>query len=115
MTENNSIIEQTSGRKGNMIEVYDPTGMVIPENVIRFPPRITTFRGKRIGLLWNSKPNGNHYLNKVAELLLQRFPDVIITKLWEVKPETANPDKKSDSALDFIAQNADVVIAAQGD
>ena len=32
-----------------------------------------------------------------------------------VEPKPANPDKKSDAALDLIVQNADVVIAAQGD
>ena len=79
-------------------------------------PRIDTFDGKRIGLLWNSKPNGNHYLNRVAELVSQRFPSAKVTKFYETHPvETANPDKKSDAAIALMAQNADVVIAAQGD
>lgn len=107
--------EQNSAMNDNTVQVYDPTGAVRAENYFQFSPRIDTFSGKRIGLLWNSKPNGNHYLNRVAELLDQRFSNITINKLWELNPETANPDKKSESALDFIAQNADMVIAAQGD
>ena len=39
-----------------------------------------------------------------------------VIKFYEMHAaDTANPDKKSDAALDLIVQNADVVIAAQGD
>ena len=108
--------EQVSGIKGRTIQVYNPTGAVMAEEITNFSPRIDSFDGKRIGLLWNSKPNGDHYLNRVAELLSQRFPSAKVIKFWETHPvETANPDKKSEAALGLIAQNADVVIAAQGD
>ena len=108
--------EQISGIKSRTIQVYNPTGAVMAEEITNFSPRIDSFDGKRIGLLWNSKPNGDHYLNRVAELLSQRFPNSKVIKFWETHPvETANPDKKSEAALSIIAQNADVVITAQGD
>ena len=108
--------EQIFGVKSRTIQVYNPTGAVMAERIPEFSPRIDTFDGKRIGLLWNSKPNGNHYLNRVAELVSQRFPSAKVTKFYETHPvETANPDKKSDAAIALMAQNADVVIAAQGD
>ena len=108
--------EQIFGVKSRTIQVYNPTGAVMAERITDFAPRIDSFDGKRIGLLWNSKPNGDYYLNRVAELLSQRFPSSKVIKFWETHPvETANPDKKSDAALNIIAQNADVVIAAQGD
>jgi len=108
--------ERIFGTTSRKIQVYNPTGAVMAERIAGFSPRIDSFDGKRIGLLWNSKPNGNHYLNRVAELLSQRFPSSKIIKFYETHAaETANPDKKSDAALDIICRNADVVITAQGD
>ena len=116
MTEGPSRREQIFGVKSRRIQVYKPTGAVIAEKITNFAPRIDSFDGKRIGLLWNSKPNGDFYLNRVADLLSQKFPSSKIIKFYETHAaETANPDKKSDTALDLIVQNADVVITAQGD
>ena len=116
MAEGLSRREQIFGEKSRMTQVYNPTGAVMAERISNFAPRIDSFEGKRIGLLWNSKPNGDFYLNRVAELLSQRFPSSRIIKFYEKHAaETANPDKKSDAALDLVVQNADVVISAQGD
>lgn len=96
--------------------VYCPTGVAITEKSINFVPRIKTLDGKKVGLYWNGKPNGNFFLNRVAELLDKRYKGIEIIKLWEIDPTgTAHPDKKSDEVLDFIAKSADVVIAGQGD
>ena len=116
MTEALSKKEQIFGVKSRKTNVYNPTGVVMADKITEFSPRLDALDGKRIGLLWNSKPNGNFYLNRVAEMLSQKFPNATIIKFWEQYPnETANPDKKSDVALDLISRNADVVISAQGD
>jgi len=116
MTEGVSRREQIFGVKSKSIQVYNPTGAVMAEKVADFAPRIDSFDNKRIGLLWNSKPNGDYFLNRIAEHLSQRFPSSKIVKFYEsLADETSNPDKKSDKALELIAQNADVVISAQGD
>ena len=116
MAEGLSRREQIFGIRSQTTQVYNPTGAVMAEKIANFSPRIDSFDGKRIGLLWNSKPNGDSYLNRVAELLSQRFPSSKVIKFYETHAaETANPDKKSEAALDIIAQNADVVITAQGD
>jgi len=104
--------------KGNIKKatVYCPTSVAITEKSINFVPRINTFDGKKIGLYWNGKPNGNFFLDRVAELLEKRYRGIEIVKLWEVDPTgTAHADKKSDEILDFIAKSADIVIAGQGD
>jgi len=107
---------QGSGAKKKMIRVYDPTNVAVIEKHLDFAPRINSFDGKRVGLLWNGKPNGDFYLNRVAILLKEKYQDINIIKFWEVDPEeTAHPDKKSDAALDRIAKESDIVIAAQGD
>ena len=116
MAEGLSRREQIFGAKGRTTQVYNPAGAVMAEKITNFAPRIDSFDGKRIGLLWNSKSNGDFYLNRVADLLSEKFPSSKIIKFYETHAaETANPDKKSDAALDLIVQNADVVIAAQGD
>lgn len=98
------------------IKVYCPTGAAVIDKYLNFVPRIDTLDGKKVGLLWNGKPNGDFFLDRVAELLKERFSGVEVVKFWEVDPRgTAHPDKKSDEALDFIARSADIVIAGQGD
>lgn len=116
MAEGQSRRDQIFGTKSQKTQVYDPTGAVMAEGITNFAPRIDSFNGKRIGLLWNSKPNGDVYLNRVAELLSRKFPNSKIIKFYKTHAaETANPDEKSDAALDLIVENADVVISAQGD
>ena len=96
--------------------VYCPTGAEITEKLNPFAPRLSTFEGKRIGLLWNSKPNGDFFLNRVAELLVERYKDIKIIKFWEVDPvRTKHADRKTDEALDFMAKSADMVIASNAD
>ena len=96
--------------------VCDPTGVAVTEQNVHFAPRIDSFEGKRVGLLWNGKANGNFYLQRIAELLENKYKDIQIIKFWEVDPKgTAHPDRKSDAALDRIAKSSDVVIASQAD
>lgn len=104
--------------KGNIkkTNIYCPTSVAITEKSISFAPRLKTLDGKKIGLYWNGKPNGDFFLNRVAELLDKRYKGIEIVKLWEIDPTgTAHADKKSDAVLDFIAKSADIVIAGQGD
>ncbi len=98
------------------IIVYCPTGTEVTQELNKFAPRINSFSGKRIGLLWNSKPNGDFFLNRVSELLVERYKDVKIIKFWEVDTaRTMHADRKTDEALDFMAQSADMVIASTAD
>lgn len=107
---------QVFGTKKQRTVVYNPMSVAMPEKVLHFAPRINSFDGKRIGLLWNGKSNGDVYLKRVADLLEKKYMDINIIKFWELAPtETAHPGKKSDAALDRIARSTDIVIAAQGD
>ena len=107
---------QVPATKQQKTIVYNPTSVAVTEQNIRFAPRIDSFEGKRIGLMWNGKANGNFYLNRVAELLEKKYKGIQIIKFWEVDPKgTAHPDRKSDAALDNMAKSSDVVIASQAD
>lgn len=59
------------------LEVLDPTGGPIPKRKTR-SPRLTAFEGKRVGLVWNRKPNGDILLEEVGKLLKERYPSVTI-------------------------------------
>ena len=96
--------------------VYCPTGVTIAKKYLDIASRIDTLDGKRVGLLWNGKPNGDVFLNRVAELLEKNYKNIEIIKFWEVNPEgTAVVTKYSDELLDRIADSADIVIASSAD
>ena len=111
-------ITKRTQAKGNKKKttVYCPTSVAKTEKSINFVPRIKTLDGKKVGLWWNGKPNGDFLLNRVAELLEKKYKGINIIKFWEIDPSgTAQADKKSDEVLDRIAKSSDIVIAAQGD
>jgi len=92
--------------------------LVVPEAPAKevaasLPPRPASLAGKRIGLFWNTKPNGDVFLKRIGELLLQQFEDV---KLVEFMP--GNPDGAAGapaSSLKEAASACDLVILATGD
>ena len=105
-----------SDNKGQKIRVYCPTSVAITDNFQNFAPRINTFNKKRVGLLWNGKPNGDYFLNRVGTLLKEKYKEADMVKFWEIDPNrTAHPERKTDEVLDSIAKNSDIVISAQGD
>lgn len=82
-------------------------------------PRISALEGKTVGLKWNVKPNGNLFLNRVAELLKEKIKDVKIIKFYEVEPTTV-PQSTSQEVAKQKAQiiaryKPDIVIGSQCD
>lgn len=99
-----------------------PEGVTIVEP-IKINPHPTSLEGKTIGLRWNGKPNGDIFLNRIAELLVQNVPKVKVVKLYEVEPMTIQYHTKMTDAVksgQWIAKklkemNVDLVIGSQGD
>ena len=56
-------------------ELVNPSG-VIKQAQVEPAKRITSLDGKTVALRWNGKNNGNVVLDRVAELLSQRYPSV---------------------------------------
>ncbi len=79
----------------------------------------STLEGKTVLLRWNSKPNGDKVLTRVAELLTEQVPGVNVIKLWEVDPSTAAISKSADDSKQVAdkvaALKPDIVIASQAD
>jgi hypothetical protein len=77
--------------------------------------RIPFLNGKTIGLFWNGKPNGDVFLEEIANQLQRKFGDLKMIKFWEIRPETRTAFGNSDDNLKFMSQNADLIIASSAD
>ncbi len=99
-------------------ELINPSG-VIQVTPIKMAPRISALEGKTVGLKWNAKPNGNLFLNRVADLLKEKVKDVKIIKFYEVEPSTAPQSTSQEVArqkAQIIARyKPDLVIGSQCD
>ncbi len=95
--------------------VYCPTSVPITDKFRNFAPRISSFEGKRVGLHWNGKPNGDFFLNRLSELLEQRYKGIKIIKFYQTEPRTAHPDRKPKELHNLMAKDIDLFITAQGD
>ena len=90
-------------------EFLDPTDSVaVPRKTA---PRLESLEGKTITLLDISKAKGNHLLDRVEELLQERFhPKAVVRKK---KPTFARP--APEDLRQEILKNSDAVIEALAD
>ena len=99
-------------------EVINPQGTVAIQE-IKLAPRLTTLEGKTIVLRWNSKHNGDNYLDRVAELLAQKVPSAKVIKLYEQDKSTVRTSSSNAESLRIAkvikGMKADLVIASQAD
>jgi hypothetical protein len=99
-------------------ELVNPAGafQITP---LELAPRISSLEGKTVGLKWNMKPNGDIFLNKVAELLTAQVKDIKIIKFYEVEPTTvpqsANNADAERKAEIIASYKPDLVIGSQCD
>jgi hypothetical protein len=98
--------------------------LVSPEAAVqiegdRVNPHPEDLSGKTVVLYWNGKPNGDLFLNRIAELLIERVNNVKVVKAWEVRPSTKRTDPTAEAsrttAEDLAGLNPDLVIGAPGD
>ena len=93
------------------MEILDP---VAPGKLkqVQLAPRIKILSGKRLGLFWNRKPNGDVLLSRFSEILRARYKDVTIDWL-QGKFDPAQ--KAPESAFKEAKEKYDGVILASGD
>jgi hypothetical protein len=86
---------------------------------VKLNPHPASLEGKTVVLRWNSKLNGDKFLDRVAELLTQKVPGIKIVKMYRVDPSTAIVSEKMEDSLQIAAkiveQKPDIVIASQAD
>lgn len=77
--------------------------------------RLDDFSGKRIGLWWNGKPNGDIFLNELAHQLESRYPGMNTVRMWELDAATTTAYGVPRDKLERMAKSADMVIGALAD
>lgn len=92
------------------LEVLDPTGGPILKRKMR-APRLASLEGKRIGLVWNRKPNGDILLEEVGYLLKERCPSVTILP----RPVSFCCRQLPPGELERIAGEIDAALFSLGD
>ncbi|MBI3953881.1 MAG: hypothetical protein HY330_05150 [Chloroflexi bacterium] len=92
------------------MEILDPVAEAHPPSV-PLAARGLDLRGKRLGLLDNSKPNARELLEAVARALDLRYElaSVVVRR----KPTMSVP--ATESLLDELARECDVVLTGSGD
>lgn len=98
--------------------LVNPAG-VIEVAAVDPAPRLTSLDGKTVVLRWNSKNNGNVFLDRLAELMAKRLPKTKIVKSYELD-KSLNAISGSDGESQritkaILAMKPDLVIAAQCD
>ena len=93
------------------IRLVDPTGEAQAAGAFALAPRPRDLRGKRLGLLDNSKSGSEAILRGIAEILDKEFAwaDVFYAR----KHSASLPPKPE--VLEALHRQADVVIAGVGD
>ncbi len=92
------------------IVVLDPTAK--PRELRHaMAPRLPDLRGRAVGFLWNSKPNGDILFARLEELLRQKYE--ITESMNRRKPTASVPATKQD--VDELAASCHAVVVGLGD
>ena len=94
------------------LKVLTPRGKIAETAQIPASRRLGELRGKKIGVLNNSKIGGEMLLPYLEEALKKRIPSIQL-RIWKV-PFAASQDLK-EPKLKEIAEYSDGVIALMGD
>jgi hypothetical protein len=93
-----------------MMELLDPTLEVAPQSVT-YAPRPLSLRGKRIGLVENTKINSDRLLQKIGDILKAEY-GVTETHMWR-KQNSSVP--AHDQIITELRATCDAMVAGIGD
>ncbi len=81
------------------------------------PTKITDFRGKTIGQVWNAEFRADQVFTALTELLKKRFPDIEVVS-WNELPTTQQRmdinKNMEDLRQAYLQKGCDAVITATG-
>ena len=92
------------------LEVFDPT-TEMTEQPISYVPRPDSLKGKRIGLVENTKYNSDKLLQRIGEILKQEY-GAAETRMWR-KHNSGVPAHAE--IIEEAKRTVDVVVAGIGD
>ena len=91
--------------------LVDPTGHRTNEVGLRISTRPSDLRGKRLGLLDNTKANAEIILRKIADMLNTKYE---FSEIYYARKHSSNLPPKPEILSD-LHREADIVIAGVGD
>ncbi len=89
----------------------DPRADEVPVEAISMAPRPETLDGKRIGLLFDGRLNGDKLLRMVADLLKEQYETGEVT--FRRRPNVS--DVSPADLLDELSEKSDATLIAIGD
>ena len=89
--------------------LLDPTAEADVQEMA-IAPRLSDLQGKRLGVLWNEKPNGDVLLSRLQGLLEKHYD--LGSVLWRQK---GSAEKISTHTLEELANGSDFVLNALAD
>jgi hypothetical protein len=108
----------TKGEKKTKWKLVNPEPLVQVE-ADQVNPHPKDLSGKTVVLYWNGKPNGDLFLNRIGELLIEKVDNVRVIKAWEVRPSSKRTDPTAEAsratAEEIVRLNPDLIIGAPGD
>jgi len=94
----------------HLLEVLNPVARQrAMENILTINPRLSSLNGKKVGLVWSGTHGGDIALNRVGEMLKDRFDNV------ETSFYTGGNYPNPPHILKQAAEECDAVIGATGD
>ena len=99
-------------RLSELIEIAVPLGVSRKNVMIRSRESNESLSGKRVGLLWNRKPNGDVLLRRLGKRLKERYPDIEVVWLGEKNDSARGAPTES---LEEARRECDAAIVAVGD
>jgi hypothetical protein len=93
-----------------MVLLYDPTA-TRRAGAEKSGPRLATLSGKTVGFIDNAKPNFNHLVDDLADLLVAEYGVKQVIKRRKRSASVPAPEE----IVRELADQCDVVIAGSGD
>jgi len=100
--------ETMKGKSKESLRVLNPRGEIEAVPTIGVSPRVAELEGKRIGLYWNGKPDGDYFWDVVEGLLREKFPTAAISRY-------NGPGDLGVTLADKIAKEVDTLMYGVGD
>lgn len=93
------------------VRLVDPVAVGSEEPLLRLAPRPATLRGKRLGLLNNSKTNSEPILRAIARILDEEFG---LAEVFHLTKHSASLPPKPE-IVEELHRRADIVVTGVGD
>ncbi|MGD0659465.1 MAG: hypothetical protein ABSD38_15490 [Syntrophorhabdales bacterium] len=75
--DGNKDVKETAGLT---LQVLNPRGERDPSAARGISPRLSSLEGKKIGMYWNGKPDGDYYWDTIEGMLKREFPSVTVLR-----------------------------------